>query len=238
MATNKVIALAKKELMTYFSSPVAYIMLILTMLLFNIFFFMIIDQNREVALHEVFQVMEFMFVFLIPILTMRLFSEEKAMGTMEFLMTSPLTNTAIVLGKYLGILIYFSILITMTIIYYVIVEYFGDPDRMTILTGYIGIWLEGAFFIAIGLMTSSWTANQVVSAMVSTVILFLLFFFGSFAKFFTGPVETIILHLSTRTHLEHFATGIINMGDVVYYLSGIFICLVITRFSIENKLWQ
>jgi len=123
--------LQKKELMAYFKSPIAYIILILTITLFNIFFFMIIDQNREVSLRDVFQVMEFMFVFLVPLLTMRIFSEEKSSGTMEFLMTAPLTNTAIVLGKYLGVLIFFSILISMTFVYYGIVEYFGTPDRLT-----------------------------------------------------------------------------------------------------------
>ena len=97
---SKILSIAKKELMTYFKSPIAYIILILTITIFNIFFFMIIDQNREVSLRDIFQVMEFMFVFLVPLLTMRMFSEEKLTGTMEFLMTAPLTNTAIVLGKY------------------------------------------------------------------------------------------------------------------------------------------
>ncbi len=86
---NKIIALTKKELHSYFSSPIAYIILIATLSLFNILFFMVIDQNREVSLRDVFQVMEFMFIFIIPLLTMKLFAEEKANGTMEFLLTSP-----------------------------------------------------------------------------------------------------------------------------------------------------
>src|SRR5882672_6293829 len=96
---NKIMVIAKKELSAYFKSPIAYIILILTISIFNIFFYMIVDQNKEVALKEVFQVMEFMFIFLVPLLTMGTFAEEKANGTMEFLMTSPLTNTAIVIGK-------------------------------------------------------------------------------------------------------------------------------------------
>jgi ABC-2 type transport system permease protein len=235
---NKIYAIAKKELLTYFKSPIAYIVLVLTTAIFNIFFFMIIDQNREVSLRDIFKVMEFMFVFLTPLLTMKIFSEEKSTGTMEFLMTSPLTNTAIVLGKYLGILIFFTIMISMTSVYYIIVEYFGHPDRMATLTGYIGIWLEGAFFLAVGMMTSSWTRNQIVAAITSYALLFLIYFSISYTKYFSGTAEIIIRQLSTWSHLEHFAVGFISTGDIVYYLSGIFICIVITRLSIENRLWH
>ena len=158
---NKVVALIKKELHSYFSSPIAYLILITCLSLFNILFFMIVDQNKEVSLRDVFQVMEFMFIFIIPLLTMKLFAEEKSNGTMEFLLTAPLTPMMIVLGKYLSMLVFYSVLIILTGIYYFIVEYFGNPDAFSILSGYIGIWLEGAFFIAIGLLTSSWTRNQI-----------------------------------------------------------------------------
>jgi len=149
---NKIFALTKKELYRFFSSPIAYIILSVMLSLFNIFFFMIIDQNREVSLRDVFQLMEFMLVFFIPLLTMRLFSEEKSNGTMEFLLTAPLTHTMIVLGKYFSMLIFFTLLIFLTLIYYLIVEYFGEPDPYSMLFGYLGIWLEGAFFIAVGLL--------------------------------------------------------------------------------------
>ncbi|WP_019028342.1 ABC transporter permease subunit [Colwellia piezophila] len=233
-----IIALARKELHGYFSTPIAYLMLIAMLSLFNIFFYMIIAQNKEVSLRDVFQIMEFMFVFLIPLLTMKLFSEEKSTGTMEFLLTAPLTPSMLVLGKYLGMMTFFSILIAMTIIYYVIVEYFGSPDPISILSGYVGIWLEGAFFIAIGLLTSSWTGNQIIAAMMSYLILFLLYFATSFTQYFTGTVESFLIQLSTRTHLENFATGMITPGDITYYLSGILLCLVLTRLSIDNRLWQ
>jgi ABC-2 type transport system permease protein len=235
---DKVYFIAKKELMTYFKSPVAYITLVLSISVFNIFFFIIIDQNREASLRDVFHVMEFMFLFLVPIMTMRLFSEEKANGTMEFLMTAPVSNMAIVLGKYLGVLAFFSILISLTLIYFGILEFFGSPDRLTLVSGYLGVWLEGAFFIAVGMMTSSWTRNQIVAAMMSYVILFLLYFLINFTKYFNGEAVTIIQYMSTLTHLEHFIVGVITLSDLVYYLSGIFICIVFTRLSIENRMFQ
>ncbi|MCQ9206255.1 MAG: ABC transporter permease, partial [Omnitrophica bacterium] len=132
---NKIFAIAKKELKSYFHSPIAYIVLIITISVFNIFFFMIIDQNREATLRDVFKVMEFLFIFIIPLLTMKVFSEEKFTGTMEFLMTTPTTNTAIVLGKYLGSLIFFTLIIGLTSSYYFIIEFFGQPDKLAILTG-------------------------------------------------------------------------------------------------------
>ena len=235
---NKVFALTKKELHSYFSSPIAYLILITTLSLFNILFFMVIDQNREVSLRDIFQVMEFMFIFIIPLLTMKLFSEEKANGTMEFLLTSPLTPTMIVLGKYLSMLIFYSLLIGLTGVYYFIVEYFGSPDPYSILSGYVGIWLEGALFIAIGLLTSSWTRNQIIAAITSYMILFSLYFSITFTKYFTGFAEDFLIQFSTRTHLENFAIGMITASDVIYYLAGILLCLVLTRLSIDHRLWQ
>ncbi len=233
---NNIYFIAKKELATYFKSPIAYIILVLTLSIFNIFFFMIVDQNREASLRDVFRLMEFMFIFILPLMTMRIFSEEKSAGTMEFLMTAPVSNTAIVLGKYAGILIFYSVMISMTFIYYVIIEYFGSPDRMTALTGYFGIWLEGAFFLSIGMLASSWANNQTVAAMTSYVILFLLFLATSSAKYFGGSMETVIYQMGTLSHLENLVAGIITAGDVMYYVSGIALCVVLTRLSIENRL--
>lgn len=232
--------LAKKEMTTYFESPIAYVVLVLTLSIFNLFFFMIIDQNKEASLRDVFQLMEFLLVFLVPIMTMRLFSEEKSTGTMEFLMTAPVTNMEIVLGKYFGVLACFSVLISMTLVYYFIIEYFGSPDKVVVLSGYFGIWLEGALFLAIGMMASTWTNNQIVAAMTSYGILFLLFFAANFTPSiggaFGGSVETVIHQMGTSTHLSNLVAGVITVGDITYYVSGILFCIVVTRLSIENRL--
>lgn len=235
---KKILTIAAKELKTYFQSPIAYIVLIVTICVFNIFFFMIIEQNREATLRDMFRLMEFMFVFIIPILTMKIFAEEKRAGTLEFLMTSPTTNIEIILGKYFGSLIFFTILISITSAYYFIMEAFSNPDKASVLVGYLGIWLEGALFIAIGMLTSSWTKNQIVAAINAYVILLLLYFSISFIKYFDGPIEEMIKYISCWSHLENFSAGLVMLTDLVYFLSGIIFCVMLARISIGNRTWR
>ena len=230
---NKSFVILRKELQSYFRSPLAYIILVATVGIFNIFFFMIIDQNNEATLRDMFKVMEFMFIFIIPLLTMKSFAEEKAAGTMEFLMTTPTKDGAIVLGKYLGSLAFVLIMITSGLIYYAVIEYFGHPDRGAVLSGFVGIILEAALFTAVGIMTSSWTKNQIVAAMSSYVILFLLYFTVSLVKYFHGVPEATIKYLGTWSHMEGLSAGLINASDLVYYLSGIVFCLLMTRLSLS-----
>lgn len=235
---TKTLTIAQKELSAYFKSPIAYIILIVTVTVFNIFFYMIIDQNREATLRDVFAVMEFMFVFLVPLLTMRVFAEEKASGTMEFLMTTPTSNTSIVLGKYLGSFLFFSLILALTVVYYLVIEYFGQPDRWPIVTGFLGLWLEGGLFVAVGILTSSWTRSQVVAAIMSYATLFLLYFSATFISYVPETFTPVIRHISTLTHAANFSVGLITLADVVYYLSGITLCIVLTRISVENRLWR
>lgn len=235
---TKTLAIAQKELSAYFKSPIAYLILIVTITVFNIFFYMIIDQNREATLRDVFAVMEFMFVFLVPLLTMRVFAEEKAAGTMEFLMTTPTSNTSIVLGKYLGSLSFFSLLLALTVVYYLIIECFGQPDRWPVVTGFLGLWLEGGLFVAVGILTSSWTRSQVAAAITSYAILFLLYFSVSLIPYVPESVAPVIRQVNTLTHLANFSVGLVTLQDAVYYSSSIALCLVLTRISVENRLWR
>lgn len=235
---SKILAIAKKELAAYFQSSIAYIILIVTVGIFNVFFFLIIDTNHEATLRDVFKIMEFMFVFIVPLLTMKTFSEEKASGTMEFLMTTPTTNTAIVFGKYLGCCIFFTLIMVLTLVYYFIIEYFGTMDVGATFVGYLGVWLEGAMFLSIGLFISSLTKNQIVAAICSYVTLFLMYFSLTFIQYTHGTAEILLRYMSTLTHSENFAAGLITFSDCVYYFSIIIFCLVLTRVSIENRLWR
>ena len=234
---KKIWVIAFKELTAYFKSPVAYIVLTVTVTVFNIFFFMIIEQNREATLRDVFKVMEFMFIFIVLILTMKVFAEEKFTGTMEFLMTSPTSNTVIVLGKYLGSVLFLTIILSVSLIYYFILEYFAHPDRLAILAGYLGIWLEGAFFMAVGVFMSSLTKNQIVAAMSSYIILFLCYLSISFIKYFSGLAQEVIRYASVWSHTERLFAGLIVTSDLIYFISGTLFLILLTRLNIENRLW-
>jgi len=235
---KKILFIAKKELSSYFRSPIAYVVLIVAITIFNVFFFLIIDHNQEATLRDVFKVMEFLFVFLIPVLTMKIFSEEKQMGTMEFLLTTPTKNMEIVLGKYLGSLLFFSFMMALTLPYYFIIEFFSRPDRMAILTGYIGIWLEGALFISIGVMVSSWTKSQIVAAILTYLFLFMLYFSLLLDKYTSGIIQVFFKYLNVMTHSENFIVGLLSLSDMIYFFSGILFCLIITRISIDTKIWD
>ncbi len=230
---RKILNIAQKELKILFRSSMAYIILVVSLLIFNYFFFLILDENREASLRDVFQLMEFLFVFIVPLLTMKSFAEEKSTGTMEFLTTTPTSPTTIVLGKYFGNLLFFSFLLILTFSYYFILEYFGEPDRLAILSGYVGMWLELAFFIAIGNMCSSFTKNQVVAAMTSYIVLFGLYFSMTVLKYVSGRASEMIQIFGTSSHLQNFSNGLITTGDVVYYVSGIAGCLILTKLSLD-----
>lgn len=230
---RKTLNIAQKELQVLFRSSMAYILLIACLVIFHYFFFLILDQNREATLRDMFQLMEFLFVFIIPLLTMKSFAEEKSTGTIEFLMTTPTTSGTLVLGKYLGNLMFFSFLLFLTLSYYGILEYFGHPDRLSLLTGYVGIWLEAAFFIAIGNLCSSLTKNQVAAAMMSYVFLFGLYFSTTILKYLKGTAAEMVQIFGTSVHLANFSDGLITTSDIVYYMSGIAVCLILTKLNLD-----
>ena len=235
---DKIVAIARKETTVNMKSPVSYILMCLAIIVFNIFFFIIIDENREATLRDMFTLMEFLFVFIIPLLTMKTVAHENETGTMEFLKTTPTTNTAIVAGKYLGVVIYFTTMLALTFPYYVIIEVFANPDRMAIFAGYFGIWLEGLFFLAIGVMTSVWTKSQVLAAMSSYILILALYFAKVGTKYLQGVPHDILSFLSVMGHSESFFQGLLTSSDIMYFISGTLFCLTIARLSTENRIWK
>ncbi len=231
---RKVLSIVKKELGAYFKSPIAYIVLVLTISVFNVFFFMILDENHEASLRDVFKVMEFLFVFIIPILTMKVFAEEKASGTMELLLTTPTRISVIVFGKYLGALCFYSLIIILTVFYYAVIEYFSNPDRLSVLSGYVGIWIEGALFIAIGMLCSSWSRSQIVAAISSYVFIFFLYFSVAFNNYVGGLMKDVVHYIGITTHSQDLFSGLITLADVFYFISGILVCLFFTIFSLHK----
>ncbi|MAE17326.1 ABC transporter permease [Candidatus Poribacteria bacterium] len=237
-------AITAKELYTYFVSPVAYFVLIIFSGLSGFFFYAIllraiVRQELSTAVMQVLfrNYISVTLLFFAPAMTMRLFAEEKRSGTFELLMTSPIRDTEIVLGKYLASLILYLLMLTLTLFFPLLIKPFGQPDYGQVLSGYLGITLLGAGFLSFSLMVSSMTRNQIVSALVSFGILLVLWIISSFADR-TGTTSRVLKYLSPVTHLDDFARGVISLKDTVYYLSFILVCLFCTVKSVESAKWR
>lgn len=229
---NKILTIAGRELKNYFQSPIAYIVLGITIAIFNVFFYLIIEQSQEATLRDMFKLMEFLFVFIVPLLTMKVFAEEKSTGTIEFLLTTPTSPGQIVWGKYLGSLGFFTLILAVTVVYYGILEYFANPDRLPVVVGYAVLWLEGALFIAIGIFTSSLTRSQIVAAIVSYLIIFTSYFSVGVLKYAAKPWDTILRFIGVINHTENAVVGIFAPADVVFFLSGIIFFVFLTRLNV------
>jgi ABC-2 type transport system permease protein len=177
-------------------------------------------------------------VFAVPLITMRLYSEEKKTGTIELLLTSPLRSTETMLGKYFAAMVLYAALIGCTFIYQIILFSHGKPEIGQILSSYLGLLLMGGAFIAVGIFVSSLTENQIVAGFV-TIILLLLFWVLGWAADFAGPVLGSILgYISLLTHFDEFAKGVIDIKDIILYLSFSFFFLFLTLMSVESAKWR
>lgn len=250
----------KKEFKSYFSSPIAYVVITMFLILSGYFFyntfalFSTISFNatidpalaKQVGLLNItesvarplFGNISVILLLMVPLLTMRLFSEEKKSGTIELLLTYPVTDMEVLLGKFLACMAVFTIMIALTVLYPILIIAFGQPEAGPIITGYIGLFFVGASFVSLGIFASSLTENQIIAATVAFGLL-LLFWMISFSASLAGPiVGDILSYISMTTHLEGFAKGIIDTEDVVYYLIFIILFLFLTLRILESKKWR
>jgi len=177
---------------------------------------------------------------MIPLITMRLFSEEKKMKTDELLMTSPVSINSIVLGKFLSSLCFFLVILGLTAIYPWILFKYGTPapELGPILTGYLGLFLLGACFIAIGLLASSLTENQIVAAVIGFVTLLLFYVIGWPASTVGPTAGKVLEYLSLLDHFTGFSKGLLESKDIIYFLSVILFALFLSKRSLESMRWR
>jgi ABC-2 type transport system permease protein len=178
------------------------------------------------------------FLFVMPAITMRTYAEEKRTGTMELLLTSPLTDFQIILGKFLGALSMYISMLAVTLIYVGILFVYGNPDWKPIATAYLGLVLIGGCFISVGLLISSFTRNQVIAVFV-TFAVFLMLWVIDWVSSFAGPtVADLVNYLSITQHFDDFAKGVIDTKHLVYYLSFITFGLFLTAKSVDSERWR
>jgi len=235
---NKVWAVFRKELAVYFSSPVAYIVAAVFLLFSGYFFSVVLSYTREASLRLLFQNVAIIMLLVAPMLTMRLFAEEKKMGTFELLVTAPLRISELVAGKFLGAIILFLAIMGITLEYALVLAIFGEPDWGPMLAGYFGFTLMGTAFLAIGMFASSLTDNQIVAVVTSFAILLFMWIIGWASDLIPSvPIAMFIRSISIIDRFESFSKGIIDTGDLFYYLSVIGAFIFLTIRSLDWRRW-
>ncbi|MFB0535158.1 MAG: ABC transporter permease [Anaerolineae bacterium] len=234
-------AIAKRELQAYFVSPIAYAVTAAFLLVMGILFalFIINPGGAEASMVFFFgSIFSVFFLLLItPLLTMRLLAEEQHSGTIELLLTSPVRDWEVVLGKFLASWMLFAAMLVLTLYYPFLLERFGNPDWGPIASGYLGFLLMGGALLSVGVLTSSLTQNQIVAAFLGVVINLLLLL-CLFVSDFAGPLSGFVSYLSTLTHLIDLIKGVVDTKDVIYYLSVIAVCLFLATRSLETRRWR
>lgn len=235
---SKIWAIAKKELYSYFVSPIAYIVLATFLVLSGYFFWIILIYSQQAELRGLIYNMGVILVFISPMITMRLIAEEKKSGTIEFLFTSPVRTTDIVLGKYLAAVGLFLALVLITGAYPLILGIFGNPDWGPVITAYLGFILLGMTFLAVGLFGSTLTENQIVATVISFTILLLLWVIAWVGDIGSGSkLAGFLSNFSVFDHFEDFAKGIINTTHIYFYLAVTFFFLFLSTQVLERRKW-
>lgn len=233
-------AIIKKEFSSYFSSPLGYIYLAIFFVFSGIYFFATcLFGVGNTSLSGVFNGMFSIVVFLIPVITMRLWSEEKKQKTDQLLFTAPITLNRIVLGKYIAALIMYFLSVLITIVYGFIISCFASMDWLLVLTNFAGLFLTGAAFISIGMFISALTENQFIAALGSFATGFLIIMLNAIGSLINSNViRNVFTNLSFSTHYQNFTSGILALGDIVFFLSVCIIFVFLTVRVFEKKRWS
>lgn len=251
------LAIWRKELNSYFYSPIAYVVITIFLVISGYFFQSIVSfytmlsfnamRNPYMAqglnltdgiFRPLFGNTSIIMLLMMPLLTMRLLAEEKKSGTFELLLTYPIRDIETVLGKFFACLLVFMIMLGLTLVYPLFLAFFAPIEFGPLLASYLGLFLMGSAFIALGLLASSLTSNQIVAAVISFGAL-LIFWVIGFSAQSAGPVlGGILSHLSLLEHFETFSKGIIDSRDVIYYLNVTVFCLFLTLRSLESNKWR
>jgi ABC-2 type transport system permease protein len=254
---NNVWSIAKKEIKSYFSSPIAYVVITVFLVLTGFFFASAVNwfsaqsiqmsQNpyysqqiniNQMVFSPLFHNMSIILLLMLPLLTMRLFSEEKKIGTEELLFTSPVSIGQIIVGKFVAALGVLAVMLALSFLPAIFTFLWGNPELAQILNGYLGLFLMGAAFIAAGIFFSSLTENQIVSAILTFGALLLFWILNWAAYSATGMWKGVLDYLSIFQHFDDMTRGILDTADVAYYVSFAFFGLFLTHSVIQSRRWR
>ncbi len=231
----------QRELNGYFCSPIAYAVITIFLLVLGIFFLILtFIPGNESSLRPIFQlVMPIILLIFLPVLSMRLISEELRSGTIETLMTAPVSETDVVLGKFIGAFLFYMVMLATTLVYAVILSVYGQVDWGLILSSYIGLLLLGGLYLAVGIFFSACTKNQIISVICTIILLLILTFMVKvLALKQTGGVGLLLHHLSIREHFDDFTRGLVDTNHLVFFLTTTGLFLFLTAKVLESRRWR
>ncbi len=231
---NESLSIMRKELRGYFTSPVAYIVITVFTVFSGFFFFKDFFYFNQAEMRSFFQFLPLMFCFVIPAVTMKLFAEERQTGSFEILMTLPVSTWHAVTGKFLAGFVFSAVMISPSLMYLVTVSLVGSPDFGPVIGGYIGALLLAGAYTSIGILASSITKNQIIAFIAAWAVCFLMWLVDKIAMFIPAKLS-FISYLGTDYHFQNVARGIIDSRDVIYFVSLIALCMMITAKIIERR---
>lgn len=227
------VVIMQRELKSYFTGPIAYIVSGLFLLITGILFFTLFFLNNRAELRQYFSYLPILLSFFVPALTMRIFAEERRVGSIETLLTLPVTEVDVVVGKYLAVFIGTLVMIAPTLLYIIPAEVFGSPDYGPIVGGFLAAILLCASYTAIGLFATSVTKNQIIAFFTGFIICIVLTMIDTFLVFLPASIVSFLSYISANAHFNSVARGIIDTRDIIYFIS-----LTAVFFTITVKLQQ
>ena len=237
---RKTLVLARRELGSYFVSPMAYVVGAMFLIASGLWFFYdIFAPGHEASLRSLFEGMAYIMVVAVPLLTMRLVSSELSQGTIETLMTAPVTDTEVIVGKFIGVMVLYVVLLCTTLVYFGLVAWYGQPDMGVAAMGYLGMLLLGSAFVAVGLYASTLTPYQLVAVIVAAGILSVfMILMQVLVAVAPEPVNLMAAKLNAMTYFKDFSRGMFDSRGLVYFLSAAALFLFLSVKSLESRRWR
>jgi len=224
-----------KEERALFSSPIAYAVMTVFLLIMGYSFTLTLFISHQPSMVHVFFQMFVLFMLTAPLITMRLLAEERKLRTLEVLLTSPVSEAAIVLAKFTASMSLIVMLLLLSGSYPIVLAYFGDPDFGPIYSGYLGLLLFGSALVGTGLLASALTANQVIAALISLSVFLILWIIDNFGWLLPSPADTLVVNLSLAVHFRPFAVGSVYLSDVGFFLSVTLMTLFLTVRALARR---
>lgn len=227
----------RKELRSYFNSPIAYVVIIVFLAFIEWFYASDMFKVNLASMRDMFSLVPWVFVFVVPAITMRLIAEERKAGTIELLTTKPLNDAEIVLGKFLAAWALICIAILPTLIHYVTIAFLGDIDNGPVFGGYLGLMLMAGVFVSVGLFASSLTESQIVAMIIGLVLMFALMILDKILIYVPEFMNTFVEFVGVDFHFSNIARGVIDSRDIIYFATVLGFMLYLSTVSLQRRKW-